>query len=69
MQNVVIIVLSACPFLFKVVYFTAIFPYFVLFALLIRGVTLDGAYDGIMFYLKPDFSKLVTPQVTIMLSC
>ena len=49
----------------QVVYFTAIFPYFVLFALLIRGVTLDGAYDGIMFYLKPDFSKLVTPQVTI----
>ncbi|XP_020603374.1 sodium- and chloride-dependent betaine transporter-like [Orbicella faveolata] len=47
----------------KVAYFTAIFPYVVLFALLVRGVTLPGAVDGIIFYLKPDFSKLLQPQV------
>ena len=43
----------------QVVYFTAIFPYVVLVILLIRGVTLDGHYQGIEFYiLKPDLDKL-----------
>ncbi|XP_043234773.1 sodium-dependent nutrient amino acid transporter 1-like isoform X1 [Amphibalanus amphitrite] len=47
----------------KVAYFTAIFPYVVLFTLLIRGVTLPGAYDGIIFYLKPTWSELLNPKV------
>ncbi|KAK3921037.1 Sodium- and chloride-dependent GABA transporter 2 [Frankliniella fusca] len=49
----------------KVVYFTATFPYVMLTVLLIRGVTLEGAMDGIIFYLKPDFSKLFEAQVWI----
>ncbi|NXC93070.1 S6A12 protein, partial [Certhia familiaris] len=47
----------------KVVYFTATFPYVMLLTLLVRGVLLPGAVEGIIFYLKPDISRLADPQV------
>ncbi|MGH0187113.1 UNVERIFIED_CONTAM: hypothetical protein FKN15_023850 [Acipenser sinensis] len=47
----------------KVVYFTATFPYLMLVVLLIRGLTLPGAMDGIIFYLYPDPARLADPQV------
>uniref|UniRef100_A0A3Q2QQB8 Transporter n=1 Tax=Fundulus heteroclitus TaxID=8078 RepID=A0A3Q2QQB8_FUNHE len=47
----------------KVVYVTATFPYVMLAVLLIRGITLPGAIDGIKFYLYPDPSRLADPQV------
>ena len=47
----------------KVVYVTATVPYVLLTVLLIRGATLEGAIDGLMFYLKPDFSKLLDYNV------
>lgn len=47
----------------KVVYFTALFPYVMLTALFIRGVTLHGAVDGIKFYLMPDWKALTQPAV------
>ncbi|XP_033729945.1 sodium- and chloride-dependent creatine transporter 1-like [Pecten maximus] len=49
----------------KVVYFTAIFPYIILSVLLIRGLTLDGAREGVVYYLKPDLSRLADIQVWI----
>ncbi|WAR07894.1 SC6A9-like protein [Mya arenaria] len=45
-----------------VVYVTATLPYVLLTVLLIRGVTLDGAVDGIKHYIYPDFSKLLKRQ-------
>ncbi|KAM9812598.1 sodium- and chloride-dependent GABA transporter 2-like [Syngnathus typhle] len=47
----------------KVVYFTATFPYVMLLILLIRGLTLPGASQGVAFYLLPEVSRLTDPQV------
>ncbi|XP_062340807.1 sodium- and chloride-dependent GABA transporter 1-like [Osmerus eperlanus] len=49
----------------KVVYFTTLFPYIVLLALLINNIRLPGAVDGIVFYLTPKWHKLVDVQVWI----
>ncbi|MEE6468581.1 hypothetical protein FKM82_008321 [Ascaphus truei] len=49
----------------KVVWVTATFPYIVLTLLLIRGATLPGAWRGVLFYLKPDWQKLLTTEVWV----
>ncbi|KAG3295165.1 solute carrier family 6 member 6 [Ictidomys tridecemlineatus] len=49
----------------KVVYFTATFPFAMLLVLLVRGLTLPGAGEGIKFYLYPDITRLEDPQVWI----
>ncbi|KAH9416413.1 hypothetical protein DERP_012841, partial [Dermatophagoides pteronyssinus] len=49
----------------KVVWFTALFPYVVLFILLIRGIMLPGAIDGIRYYLTPDFNALYDANVWV----
>uniref|UniRef100_A0A671QJY7 Transporter n=1 Tax=Sinocyclocheilus anshuiensis TaxID=1608454 RepID=A0A671QJY7_9TELE len=49
----------------KVVYFTALFPYVILLALLINNVQLPGAIDGIRFFIIPEWDKLLSVEVWI----
>jgi len=48
----------------KAAYFLALFPYVVMITLLIRGVTLPGAVDGILFFITPQWDKLLDPVVS-----
>jgi SNF family Na+-dependent transporter len=41
----------------KMVYITCVLPYVILFVLLIKGLSLDGAGLGIEYLFKPDFEK------------
>ncbi|KNC21112.1 hypothetical protein FF38_04338 [Lucilia cuprina] len=47
----------------KASYFLAIFPYVIMLVLLIRAVTLPGSIDGIIYFIKPDWSKILDPKV------
>lgn len=42
---------------------TALFPYLILIAFLIRGVTLDGAVNGLKFFFIPKWEKLLEAKV------
>uniref|UniRef100_A0A3Q3QS97 Transporter n=1 Tax=Monopterus albus TaxID=43700 RepID=A0A3Q3QS97_MONAL len=49
----------------KVVYFTALFPYVILIALLINNMQLPGALDGITFFIVPEWDKLLSVEVWV----
>lgn len=51
--------------IFQVVWFTALFPYVVLLILLIRGITLPGSYNGIKYYLNPNFDAIYSAEVWV----
>ncbi|XP_059478116.1 sodium-dependent nutrient amino acid transporter 1 isoform X3 [Neocloeon triangulifer] len=47
----------------KAAYFLALFPYVVLIILLVRGATLPGAVDGILYFITPQWEQLLNPKV------
>ncbi|XP_050737516.1 sodium-dependent nutrient amino acid transporter 1-like isoform X2 [Eriocheir sinensis] len=47
----------------KVAYFTALFPYVVMFTLLVRGASLPGAVDGMLYFITPHWQRLFDPHV------
>lgn len=47
----------------KVVYFTATFPYLVLIILLVKGVTLPGAVEGIKYFIIPEWHRLLEVDI------
>ena len=48
----------------QVVWVTATLPYVILLVLLVRGATLPGAWRGVVFYLRPDWGKLLSTAVS-----
>ena len=61
---VCLILVKGVKSLGKVAYFTALFPYVVLLTLLVRGTTLPGAVDGIWYFFRPDWAKLMEGSVS-----
>jgi len=49
----------------KIIWFTALFPYFVMSILLVRAVTLEGAMDGLLYYVAIDWEKLYAGKTWI----
>ncbi|KAM4856733.1 sodium- and chloride-dependent transporter XTRP3 isoform X3 [Urocitellus parryii] len=49
----------------KVVYFTALLPYCVLIIYLIRGLTLHGATNGLMYMFTPKVEQLANPKTWV----
>lgn len=47
----------------KVAYFLAIFPYVVMLILLVRACTLEGAGDGMLYFVKPQWDKIFEAKV------
>lgn len=49
----------------KIIWFTALFPYFVMFILLFRAITLEGAVDGLKYMVHVDWDKLMEGETWI----
>lgn len=47
----------------KIVFYTVIIPWVILVIMVIRGLTLPGALEGLKFYLTPNFSALLNARV------
>nr|WLN44349.1 NTT11 [Sinonovacula rivularis] len=49
----------------KIVYVTALLPYLLLLVLLVRTLTFDGSLNGIVYYLKPNLTRMADPKVWV----
>ena len=49
----------------KVVYITATLPILLLMAFTARGLSLPGATDGLLFFLTPDWDRVLEPEVWV----
>lgn len=47
----------------KASYFLALFPYAVMIVLLVRSATLDGAIEGMLYFIRPQWDKLLDAKV------
>ena len=47
----------------QVAYFTATFPYIMLTVLVVRGTTLDGASEGILYFITPHWNEFANAEV------
>ena len=47
----------------KASYFLALFPYVIMIVLLGRAVTLPGAGAGILYFIRPQWDKILEPKV------
>lgn len=50
----------------KASYFLALFPYVIMITLLIRAVTLEGAGNGILYFITPEWDKLASADVSML---
>ena len=49
----------------KVVYITATLPILLLIAFTVRGLSLPGAVDGVLFFLTPNWERITEPQIWV----
>ena len=49
----------------KVVYITATLPILLLIAFTVRGLSLPGALDGVLFFLTPNWDRITEPQIWV----
>lgn len=60
---VILILWKGVDYMGKASYVIVTLPYFIIILLFFRGITLDGAEDGLYFYLgNPDWSQVTNPK-------
>ncbi|XGW19556.1 hypothetical protein V3C99_003418 [Haemonchus contortus] len=61
--TVILILVKGYEYMGKVAYVTSTVPYVIIVVLFVRGITLEGASEGVYYYLgKPDFNRLLNHE-------